>query len=43
MVIVVKNCTVNGVYHHGTFINGKRQISGWTSRFITRVKYGADL
>ncbi|QAY01962.1 hypothetical protein VpaJT1_33 [Vibrio phage VpaJT_1] len=35
-----KNCKIDGVYYHGTIVNGKRQISGWTKRFVTRVKYG---
>lgn len=37
--VVVKNCTVNGTYYHGTLKGGKRVISPWVKRFITRDKY----
>ncbi|AUR86540.1 hypothetical protein NVP1086O_27 [Vibrio phage 1.086.O._10N.222.51.F8] len=35
----ISNCTFGGIYHHGTTVNGKRLISGWTKKFITKIKY----
>lgn len=35
----VSNCSFNGAYSHGTKVNGKSVISGWTKRFVSKLKY----